>query len=209
MAAVLHDTVEDTMTTEQELVRHFGKEVADIVIEVTDDKALPKAERKRLQVAHAPHISRRARLVKLADKICNLRDITMSPPADWSVERKREYFDWGKAVVEAIARRASRPRTSVRQSLRSPAVRGRTAARQRLARCCSRTRPKGKLLGLHRVWSERPRVAGRYFGCYVGTTVSGDSSDHALASDADLRTCLTGTRGVIILLHSLSLRGSD
>ena len=102
VAAVLHDTVEDTMTTEQELVRHFGKEVADIVIEVTDDKALPKAERKRLQVAHAPHISRRARLVKLADKICNLRDITTSPPADWSVDRKREYFDWAKAVVDGL-----------------------------------------------------------------------------------------------------------
>jgi guanosine-3',5'-bis(diphosphate) 3'-pyrophosphohydrolase len=102
VAAILHDTIEDTMTTEQELVRYFGKEVADIVIEVTDDKALPKAERKRLQVAHAPHISRRARLVKLADKICNLRDIATSPPADWSVERKREYFDWAKAVVDGL-----------------------------------------------------------------------------------------------------------
>lgn len=63
-------------------------------------------------------------------------------------------------------------------------------------------RGKGKLAGLHRGWSERPRVAGRYSGCYVHTTVSGDSSDHALASDAHLHTCLAGTRGVIILLHS-------
>lgn len=61
---------------------------------------------------------------------------------------------------------------------------------------------KGRLLGLHRVWRERPRVAGRYAGCYVRTTVSGDSSDHALASDAHLHTCVAGTRGVIILLHS-------
>ena len=82
IAAVLHDTIEDTDTTEQELVRYFGKDVADIVLEVTDDKALPKAERKRLQIEHAAHISRRAKLVKLADKICNLRDITASPPAD-------------------------------------------------------------------------------------------------------------------------------
>ena len=63
-------------------------------------------------------------------------------------------------------------------------------------------RGKGRLLGLHWVWSERPRVAGRYSGCYVRTTVSGDSSDHALASDAHLHTCFAGTRGVIILLHS-------
>ena len=102
IAAVLHDTIEDTDTTEQELVRHFGKDVADIVLEVTDDKALPKAERKRLQIEHAAHISRRAKLVKLADKICNLRDITASPPAGWSVDRKREYFDWAKSVVDEL-----------------------------------------------------------------------------------------------------------
>lgn len=102
IAAVLHDTIEDTDTTEQELVRHFGKDVADIVLEVTDDKSLPKAERKRLQIEHAAHISRRAKLVKLADKICNLRDIAASPPADWSIERKREYFDWAKSVVDEL-----------------------------------------------------------------------------------------------------------
>jgi len=102
VAAVLHDTIEDTETTEQELQRLFGKDVTDIVIEVTDDKSLPKAERKRLQVEHAAHISRQGKLVKLADKICNLRDIAKSPPADWSLERKQEYFDWAKSVVDAL-----------------------------------------------------------------------------------------------------------
>ena len=102
VAAVLHDTIEDTDTTAQELVRHFGKDVADIVLEVTDDKNLPKAERKRLQIEHAAHISRRAKLVKLADKICNLRDIAGSPPPDWPVDRKREYFDWSKSVVDEL-----------------------------------------------------------------------------------------------------------
>jgi guanosine-3',5'-bis(diphosphate) 3'-pyrophosphohydrolase len=102
VAAILHDTIEDTDTTEQELVKHFGKDIADIVLEVTDDKALPKAERKRLQIEHAAHISRRAKLVKLADKICNLRDITASPPADWSPQRKLEYFDWAKSVVDRL-----------------------------------------------------------------------------------------------------------
>ena len=102
IAAVLHDTIEDTDTTEQELVKHFGKDVADIVLEVTDDKTLPKAERKQLQIEHAAHISRRAKLVKLADKICNLRDITASPPADWSIVRKQEYFEWAKSVVDRL-----------------------------------------------------------------------------------------------------------
>lgn len=102
IAAVLHDTLEDTDTSEQELTREFGKDIADLVLEVTDDRSLPKAERKRLQVEHAGSISRRAKLVKLADKICNLRDIASAPPADWSVERKQEYFDWAKSVVDAL-----------------------------------------------------------------------------------------------------------
>ena len=102
VAAILHDTIEDTETTEKELVRNFGQEVADIVLEVTDDKNLPKAERKRLQVEHAPTLSRRARLIKLADKTANLRDVASSPPADWPLERKREYFDWAKAVVDGV-----------------------------------------------------------------------------------------------------------
>lgn len=102
IAAILHDTVEDTDTSEEELVREFGADIAGIVMEVTDDKSLPKAERKRLQIAHAPTISRQAKLVKLADKICNLRDIATSPPADWSLERKRQYFDWAKAVVDGL-----------------------------------------------------------------------------------------------------------
>lgn len=102
IAAILHDTIEDTETTEQELVREFGKEIADIVMEVTDDKLLAKAERKRLQIEHASTISRRAKLVKLADKISNLRDIANSPPSDWSLARKQEYFDWAKAVVDGL-----------------------------------------------------------------------------------------------------------
>ncbi|MRR49658.1 MAG: bifunctional (p)ppGpp synthetase/guanosine-3',5'-bis(diphosphate) 3'-pyrophosphohydrolase [Rhodocyclaceae bacterium] len=102
VAAILHDTIEDTETTEQELTRTFGPDIASIVLEVTDDKALPKAERKQLQIEHAASISRRAKLVKLADKICNLRDIVNSPPADWSPKRKREYFDWAKAVVDQL-----------------------------------------------------------------------------------------------------------
>jgi guanosine-3',5'-bis(diphosphate) 3'-pyrophosphohydrolase len=102
VAALLHDTIEDTETSMEELVAQFGQEAADIVGEVTDDKSLPKAERKRLQVEHAATISGKAKLVKLADKICNLRDIAACPPADWPVERKREYFDWAKAVVDGL-----------------------------------------------------------------------------------------------------------
>jgi GTP diphosphokinase / guanosine-3',5'-bis(diphosphate) 3'-diphosphatase len=101
-AALLHDTVEDTATTPEELERAFGARVAQIVAEVTDDKALPKAERKRLQVEHAASISSEAKLVKLADKICNLRDVAVHPPAQWSLERRREYFEWAKSVVDRL-----------------------------------------------------------------------------------------------------------
>lgn len=101
-AALLHDTIEDTETTADELREAFGPEVLAVVLEVTDDKTLAKADRKRLQVEHAAGKSDRAKLVKLADKICNLRDITHSPPADWSDQRKREYFDWAKEVVDQL-----------------------------------------------------------------------------------------------------------
>lgn len=101
-AAVLHDTVEDTDSTEQELIQRFGSDIASVVMEVTDDKSLDKARRKELQVEHAPHLSYAARLVKLADKISNLRDILASPPADWPVERKEAYFDWAAKVVAGL-----------------------------------------------------------------------------------------------------------
>ncbi len=101
-AAVLHDTIEDTKTTADELTAIFGERIASVVVEVTDDKSLDKATRKQRQVEHAPHISREAKLVKLADKICNLRDILASPPADWSAQRKQEYFDWAARVVAGV-----------------------------------------------------------------------------------------------------------
>jgi guanosine-3',5'-bis(diphosphate) 3'-pyrophosphohydrolase len=101
-AALLHDTIEDTETTAGELRARFGDLVTSIVLEVTDDRNLDKAERKRLQVAHAHELSARARLVKLADKICNVHDIVAAPPANWTVARKREYLEWAKDVVDRV-----------------------------------------------------------------------------------------------------------
>ncbi len=101
-AALLHDTIEDTNTTEQELREVFGDRVASIVLEVTDDKSLPKAQRKQLQIEHASRISAEAKLVKLADKIANVSDILHSPPADWSPDRKAEYFQWAGLVIAGL-----------------------------------------------------------------------------------------------------------
>jgi guanosine-3',5'-bis(diphosphate) 3'-pyrophosphohydrolase len=99
VAAVLHDTVEDTETSFDDLLARFGATVTDLVREVTDDKSLPKQRRKQLQIEHAASGSPRAKQLKIADKICNLRDIASSPPADWSVARCQEYLDWAQAVV--------------------------------------------------------------------------------------------------------------
>jgi guanosine-3',5'-bis(diphosphate) 3'-pyrophosphohydrolase len=101
-AALLHDAVEDTETTLEEIRAEFGARVAAIVDEVTDDKALGKLERKRLQIERSHALSREAKLVKLADKICNLRDLHASPPEGWSLERKREYFDWAGDVINGL-----------------------------------------------------------------------------------------------------------
>ncbi|MFL5445666.1 MAG: HD domain-containing protein [Myxococcales bacterium] len=102
VSAILHDTIEDTRTTREELEHLFGPEVAGVVAEVTDDKLLLKAERKRRQIEHAPSLSLRAKLVKLADKICNVRDVADDPPAGWPLERRQEYFDWAKAVIDGL-----------------------------------------------------------------------------------------------------------
>jgi guanosine-3',5'-bis(diphosphate) 3'-pyrophosphohydrolase len=101
-AAILHDTLEDTSATPADLAEHFGERIRDIVIEVTDDKRLSRRERKRLQIEHAARLSPAAKLVKLADKICNLRDVLASPPVGWSWTRKREYFEWAKRVVDEL-----------------------------------------------------------------------------------------------------------
>ena len=101
-AAILHDTIEDTETTVSELQEHFGEKITSIVLEVTDDKSLEKSVRKQKQVEHAASISHEAQLVKLADKIANITDIINSPPADWSSERKKDYFVWAKAVVDNL-----------------------------------------------------------------------------------------------------------
>ncbi len=101
-AAILHDTIEDTETAANELEQIFGSKVASIVLEVTDDKSLDKHVRKQQQIVHATHISPQAKLVKLADKICNLRDILAAPPADWSTQRKQAYFDWSAQVIAGV-----------------------------------------------------------------------------------------------------------
>jgi guanosine-3',5'-bis(diphosphate) 3'-pyrophosphohydrolase len=100
MAAVLHDSVEDTETSFEELEKLFGLEVSDLVAEVTDDKSLSKAERKKEQIAHTVTMTNRAKLIKLADKTCNVRDVAHSPPEDWDLKRRIEYLDWASKVIE-------------------------------------------------------------------------------------------------------------
>jgi (p)ppGpp synthase/HD superfamily hydrolase len=102
IAALLHDAIEDQEVTADAIASEFGKHVADIVSEVTDDKSLAKAERKRKQVESAGHKSREAKLIKLADKTSNLRAVANSPASDWSVERRLEYIEWAKSVVAGL-----------------------------------------------------------------------------------------------------------
>lgn len=102
IAALLHDTVEDTDTTFDEIEQRFGAVIRDVVAEVTDDKSLEKAVRKQQQIEHASGLSDRAKLVKLADKTANLRDMVIATPEGWSTARVDAYLEWGKAVVDQI-----------------------------------------------------------------------------------------------------------
>jgi (p)ppGpp synthase/HD superfamily hydrolase len=108
-AAILHDVVEDTVNSTSErdelidqISEIFGEEILSLTLEVTDDKTLDKFERKKLQIESAPHKSDRAKKLKIADKIMNLRDLTDNPPSDWSRDRITDYFDWAEKVVEGL-----------------------------------------------------------------------------------------------------------
>jgi (p)ppGpp synthase/HD superfamily hydrolase len=102
IAALLHDAIEDQEVPPELIEREFGSTVAALVVEVTDDKSLDKTERKRLQIENASKKSTGAKIIKLADKISNLRAITSSPPPDWSVKRRLEYIDWARKVVNGL-----------------------------------------------------------------------------------------------------------
>lgn len=102
VAAILHDTIEDTDTTEEEITQIFGAEVAELVMEVTDDKNLFWEARKQLQIETSPFATYEAKLLKIADKICNVRDLVINPPNNWSIERKLEYLEWAGDVVDGI-----------------------------------------------------------------------------------------------------------
>lgn len=102
LASILHDTIEDTDATPEEIKSEFGEEVLSVVLEVTDDKSLPKEVRKQRQVETAPHKSPRAKMLKIADKISNVQDIISTPPSDWSLERRQEYVLWSERVVAGL-----------------------------------------------------------------------------------------------------------
>ena len=101
-AALLHDTIEDTETSSDELVATFNNDIAQLVADVTDDKSLPKQDRKNLQVVNAPGQNMRAKLLKLADKTSNLRSLANSPPENWNTERKQTYIDWAVKVAAGL-----------------------------------------------------------------------------------------------------------
>jgi (p)ppGpp synthase/HD superfamily hydrolase len=102
IAALLHDSIEDQNISAEMIANEFGKDVANIILEVTDDKSLPKAERKLKQIESAPDKSRAAKMVKLADKISNVRAVTDTPAIGWPVQRRLEYVDWAKQVVAGL-----------------------------------------------------------------------------------------------------------
>lgn len=102
IAAILHDTIEDTNTTSQEIEDRFGKQVLSYVLEVSDDKTKPKELRKRIQVLTAASKSDGAKQISLADKLANLEDIIERPPANWPAERRRAYALWVREVAQGL-----------------------------------------------------------------------------------------------------------
>ena len=102
VAGLLHETVEEGGRKDPESEAEFGADVLSLVQEVSDDKSLPKEVRKQLQIENAPHKTYGAKLIKLGDKINNIRDLSQSPPATWSLERKQKYLDWTEQVIAGL-----------------------------------------------------------------------------------------------------------
>ena len=116
-AALLHDTVEDTPATIEDIRTEFGDDVAAIVAEVTDDKSLEKKTRKRLQIEHAPEVSWAAAQLKIADKLSNVADISEAPPEGWSMQRRREYLGWTEEVIDRLPERHPKLEAEYRRTL--------------------------------------------------------------------------------------------
>lgn len=102
IAAVLHDVIEDTDTSAEEIAERFGQNVANIVLELTDDISLSKEERKQQQLLTCKGLSPAAKLIRISDKICNVYDILYAPPGDWDLQRRKEYLAWANSVVSKI-----------------------------------------------------------------------------------------------------------
>lgn len=102
IAAILHDTIEDTKTTKEELYKEFSEKITDYVLEMTDDKTQEKIQRKLLQIQNAPHKSPGAKLIKICDKISNITDVVHNPPSWWELQRRKDYLDWAQKVVNAL-----------------------------------------------------------------------------------------------------------
>jgi guanosine-3',5'-bis(diphosphate) 3'-pyrophosphohydrolase len=102
IAALCHDAIEDQHIPREVIAEMFGEDVASLVVECTDDKSLPKSERKRLQIVNAPKKSARAKLLKLADKVSNLRSVADSPPSHWPAQRRLDYVAWARQVVSGL-----------------------------------------------------------------------------------------------------------
>ena len=102
LAAILHDTIEDTDTTPEEIRALFGDEVLGLVLEMSDDKSLPKKERKLKQIVRSPRLSPHAKQIKLADKICNVHDIAFAPPDGWPLTRRIDYLRWAQNVIDGL-----------------------------------------------------------------------------------------------------------
>lgn len=100
-AAYLHDAIEDQSIPADAIAQRFGNDVLQLVLEVTDDKSLPTAQRKAAQLAHAHTLSRRAQMLKIADKISNLSSLLLSPPPTWSISQRKGYAEWAAKVVDA------------------------------------------------------------------------------------------------------------
>ncbi len=98
IAGILHDTVEDTNTTLDEIAELFGEEIAEIIAVESEVKSLPYIQRKALHMAEVAASSRKAKMVNCADKLSNLRSIYLDGLYDKNIWNRfngsKEEIQW-------------------------------------------------------------------------------------------------------------------
>jgi len=102
ITALLHDVMDDTQTTYEQITSLYGTKVSSYLEEMTSKQGLSLKEQKKQQIMQAFRQNPSVAIIKLSDKLSNLKTLATSPPPSWSRDRIDQYFQWAQTVIENL-----------------------------------------------------------------------------------------------------------